>query len=97
VEGHTDNVPIHTTHFKSNWELSTARATEVVALLVERYGFDPMQVSAAGYSQYRPIASNETEEARKINRRVDLVVVSRAGPANKDLSGPAAVAAQRGN
>lgn len=97
VEGHTDNVPIHTTHFKSNWELSTARATEVVALLVERYGFDPMQVSAAGYSQYRPIASNETEEARKINRRVDLVVVSRAGPANKDLSGHAAVGAQRGN
>jgi chemotaxis protein MotB len=97
VEGHTDNVPIHTTHFKSNWELSTARATEVVALLVERYGFDPMQVSAAGYSQYRPIASNETEEARKINRRVDLVVVSRAGPANKDLSGHAAVGAQKGN
>jgi chemotaxis protein MotB len=97
VEGHTDNVPIHTAHFKSNWELSTARATEVVALLVERYGFDPMQVSAAGYSQYRPIASNETEEARKINRRVDLVVVSRAGPANKDLSGQAALQAQRGN
>ena len=97
VEGHTDNVPIHTAHFKSNWELSTARATEVVALLVERYGFDPMQVSAAGYSQYRPIASNETEAARKINRRVDLVVVSRAGPANKDLSGQAALRAQRGN
>jgi chemotaxis protein MotB len=96
VEGHTDNVPIHTPHFKSNWELSTARATEVVALLVERYGFDPMQVSAAGYSQYRPIASNESEEARRINRRVDLVVVSRAGPANKDLSGQA-VRAQRGN
>jgi len=96
VEGHTDNVPIHTPHFKSNWELSTARATEVVALLVERYGFDPMQVSAAGYSQYRPIVSNETEEARRINRRVDLVVVSRAGPANKDLSGQA-VRAQRGN
>ena len=97
VEGHTDNVPIHTPHFKSNWELSTARATEVVALLVERYGFDPMQVSAAGYSQYRPIASNETEEARKINRRVDLVVVSRAGPADKDLSEQAALRARRGN
>jgi chemotaxis protein MotB len=77
VEGHTDDMPIHTAQFKSNWELSTARATEVVALLIERYGLDPMHVSAAGYSQYRPAASNETEEGRKINRRVDLVVVSK--------------------
>jgi chemotaxis protein MotB len=103
VEGHTDTVPIHKPKFKSNWELSTARATEVVALLVERYGFDPMQVSAAGYSQYRPVASNETEEGRKTNRRVDLVVVSHTGPANKDLPGQAdapgqaALPAQRGN
>jgi chemotaxis protein MotB len=97
VEGHTDNVPIHTPQFKSNWELSTARATEVVALLVERYGFDPMQVSAAGYSQYRPVASNDAEEGRKTNRRVDLVVVSRPGSANKDLPAQAALPAQRGN
>jgi chemotaxis protein MotB len=97
VEGHTDVVPIHTPRFKSNWELSTARATEVVALLVERYGFDPMQISAAGYSQYRPVASNETEEGRKINRRVDLVVVSRTGAANKDLPGQVAPPAERGN
>jgi len=77
VEGHTDNVPIHTPRFKSNWELSTARATEVVALLVEDYGFNPGQVSAAGYSQYRPLAKNDTEEGRKTNRRVDVVVVTR--------------------
>ena len=77
VEGHTDTVPIHTSQFKSNWELSTARATEVVTLLVERYGLDPRQISVAGYSQYRPIASNETEDGRKMNRRVDLVVVSK--------------------
>jgi len=77
VEGHTDNVPIHTSQFKSNWELSTARATEVVSLLVEQHGFDPRLVSAAGYSEYRPIASNDTEEGRKTNRRVDLVVVAR--------------------
>ena len=76
VEGHTDNVPIHTGRFKSNWELSTARATEVVALLVEHHGFDPRLVSAAGYSEYRPIASNDTEDGRKTNRRVDLVIVS---------------------
>ena len=55
VEGHTDNVPIHNIHFRSNWELSTARATEVVSLLIEKHGFDPSQISAAGYSQYHPI------------------------------------------
>jgi chemotaxis protein MotB len=77
VEGHTDNMPIHTPRFRSNWELSTARATEVVSLLIEQHGFDPSQISAAGYSQYRPIASNDTEEGRQSNRRVDLVVVAR--------------------
>jgi chemotaxis protein MotB len=76
VEGHTDNVPIHNPHFKSNWELSTARATEVVSLLVEQYGFDPQQISAAGFSEYHPVASNGTDDGRKANRRVDLIVVS---------------------
>jgi len=77
VEGHTDNMPIHTSRFKSNWELSTARATEVVSILIEKHGFNPGQVSAARYSQYRPIASNGTEEGRRTNRRVDVVVVAR--------------------
>lgn len=76
VEGNTDNVPIHTGRFKSNWELSTARATEVVSLLVEQHGFDPTLISAAGYSEYRPVASNDAEEGRKQNRRVDLVIVA---------------------
>jgi len=89
VEGHTDNVPIHNGKFKSNWELSTARATEVVSLLVERYGFDPTSISAAGYSQYRPVADNDTAEGRKTNRRVDLVVVSRKPtPANEPAQVP---------
>ncbi len=78
VEGNTDNVPIHTERFKSNWELSTTRATEVVALLVEQHGFDPGLISAAGYSQFRPRANNNTEEGRRQNRRVDLVIVARA-------------------
>ena len=76
VEGNTDNVPIHTGRFRSNWELSTARATEVVSLLVEQHGFDPTLISAAGYSEYRPVGSNDTEEGRKQNRRVDLVIVA---------------------
>ncbi|MGA9811419.1 MAG: flagellar motor protein MotB [Terriglobales bacterium] len=75
VEGHTDNVPVHNSRFKSNWELSTARATTVVSLLIEQHGFDPLLVSAAGYSQYRPVESNKTERGRAANRRVDLVVV----------------------
>jgi chemotaxis protein MotB len=75
VEGHTDNVPVHNARFKSNWELSTARATTVVALLIERHGFDPALVSAAGYSQYRPVADNDSSEGRAANRRIDLVVV----------------------
>jgi len=75
VEGHTDNVPVHNSRFKSNWELSTARATTVVSLLIEQHGFDPLLVSAAGYSEYRPVESNKTAHGRAANRRVDLVVV----------------------
>lgn len=77
VEGHTDNRPIRDgTRFKSNWELSSERATEVVLLLISQNGFDPKKVSVAGYSEYRPIAPNDTEEGRRMNRRVDLVVVA---------------------
>ena len=76
VEGHTDDVPIHNSEFKSNWELSTARATQVVTLLVESYGLDPLRVSAAGYGPYRPVASNDSSQGRKVNRRVDLVITS---------------------
>lgn len=75
VEGHTDNVPIHTPNFNSNWELSTARATEVVTMLVRDYGFDPRFISVAGYGEFRPLAPNDTEEGRQNNRRIDLVVL----------------------
>jgi len=78
VEGHTDNVPIHNSRFKSNWELSTARATEVVSILIEQHGFDPLLISAAGYSEYRPLARNDTVQGRAANRRVDLIVVGHA-------------------
>jgi chemotaxis protein MotB len=75
VEGHTDNVPIHTAEFASNWELSTARATEVIRLLLVDYQFPPVRLSAAGYGEYHPIASNETDAGRQVNRRVDIVVL----------------------
>jgi len=78
VEGHTDDVPIHNALFNSNWELSTARATEVIRLLVTQYGFNPEDLSAVGYAEFHPIASNETAEGRSSNRRVDIVVLTRA-------------------
>ena len=75
VEGHTDNVPIHNAQFASNWELSTARATEVLDLLITRFGFAPERLSAAGYAKYHPVASNTTPAGRARNRRVDVVVL----------------------
>jgi chemotaxis protein MotB len=76
VEGHSDDQPIHTPQFRSNWELSTARAMAVLMLLVDESGMDPTKISVAGYGQYRPIADNSTPEGRQMNRRVDLVVVA---------------------
>jgi chemotaxis protein MotB len=78
VEGHSDDQPIHTAQFRSNWELSTARAMTVLMLLVDDSGIDPKKVSIAGYGQYRPVADNATAEGRQLNRRVDLVVVGTA-------------------
>ena len=80
VEGHSDNQPIHTSQFDSNWELSTARAMAVLTLLIDRSGLDPTKMSLAGYGQYRPIADNATSDGRKLNRRVDLVVVGGVEP-----------------
>lgn len=85
VEGHSDNQPIHNDEFRSNWELSAARAMNVLLLLVDDAGFDPRNISAAGYGEFRPVADNSTPEGRRMNRRVDLVVVQSRGiniPAN---------------
>ena len=87
IEGHTDNIPIHTAAFRNNWELSTARATGLILELVERYHFAPEHLSAAGYAEFHPVASNETELGRQQNRRVDLVVLS-AGEAGGPESPP---------
>ena len=76
VEGHSDNVPIHNAIFASNWDLSTARAMAVATMLINESGIDPKRISIAGYAQYHPVASNDTPEGRRANRRVDIVVVS---------------------
>lgn len=71
VEGHTDDVPIRTARFPSNWELSAARAIAVVRLLQER-GVDPSLLGAAGYGEYQPVAGNDTVEGRAENRRIEI-------------------------
>ena len=75
VEGHTDNVPISNSRFPDNQELSTARANSVWRVLVKDAGIDPTKLSATGYGEYRPKVPNDTDEHRKQNRRVDLVIL----------------------
>jgi len=74
IEGHTDSLPIRTAKYPSNWELSTARATTVVRYLIEKARISPRLLSASGYADSRPLAPNDTEAHRAMNRRVDLVI-----------------------
>ncbi|WP_136514989.1 OmpA/MotB family protein [Geomonas edaphica] len=83
VEGHTDNVPISSAAFPSNWELSTARATNVLRYLVKQEDFDPANISAAGYGEYRPVAENSDEDGRAKNRRVDIVLLNEQSERNE--------------
>jgi chemotaxis protein MotB len=77
VEGHTDNVPIHNAAFDSNWELSSARATRIARIFLDFHSIPPDRIAAAGYAEFHPIASNDSDEGRAENRRVDLVVMPR--------------------
>jgi len=75
VEGHTDDVPIHTPLFASNWELSTARATRVVQFLIADGAIEPARLAATGYAEYRPRLPNDSPDARARNRRVDILIL----------------------
>ena len=75
IEGYTDNVPIKYSGWKSNWELSSARAMSVLHYLVDDEGVNPQRLAATGYGEFRPIASNETKEGRQENRRVEIVIL----------------------
>jgi len=93
IEGHTDNVPIHTAEFDSNWELSSARATRIARLFLEMKAIPPDRISAAGFAEFHPVAANDTAAGRAENRRVDLVVLPRtkldfAAPNGAQSSGP---------
>jgi len=78
IEGHTDNIPIHTSEFDSNWELSSARATRIARLFLDMKAMPPERISASGYAEFHPVASNATADGRAENRRVDLVVLPRS-------------------
>ena len=90
IEGHTDNVPIKTSEFGSNWELSVRRATEVVRHLIEKHDFPAERISASGYAEYRPVASNDTAENRALNRRIEIILLkpSAADPLNGRVAPP---------
>lgn len=75
IEGHTDNVPLSGGKYASNWELSTARAASMVHYFIGR-GIDPDKFSIAGYAEYRPVASNDTDEGKAKNRRVEMVIAT---------------------
>jgi len=76
VQGHTDNVPINTYQFPSNWELSTQRATNVVRILQDDCDVPPAQLRSTGFGEYQPIGDNETQEGRQSNRRIDIVITT---------------------
>jgi len=75
IEGHTDNVPINSAAFQSNWHLSVARALNTAYYLINTEALQPDRVSIVGYSEYKPIATNETSFGRDLNRRVDIIII----------------------
>lgn len=78
IEGHTDSVPIKNEKYPSNWELSTARATNIISYLTSKHQFTPGRLSAVGYGEYMPVASNDDVLGKAKNRRVDIVIMSSA-------------------
>jgi len=78
IEGHTDNEPIKYSGWKSNWELSSARAMSVLHYLLDQQNVAPARLSATGYGEFRPVAANDTREGRQKNRRVEIVILPRA-------------------
>ncbi|MBL7210716.1 MAG: flagellar motor protein MotB [Candidatus Omnitrophica bacterium] len=91
IEGHTDNQPIQHSGWKSNWELSTARALSVLHYLVNQENISPKRLSAIGYGEYRPVVSDDTKEGRQLNRRVEIVImpkVTKVKGQKKDMLEP---------
>jgi chemotaxis protein MotB len=86
VQGHTDNVPIRTAQFPSNWELSTARAVTVVRILTERYNSPATKISASGHAEFKPVVDNLSPENRMKNRRVEVLLIMQDAPTGETPS-----------
>ena len=86
IEGHTDNQPIHFSQWKSNWELSTARALSVLHYLSDEEGIAPQRLAAIGYGEYRPVASNNDKEGCQLNRRVEIVILPKVSKVKEGSS-----------
>ena len=80
IEGHTDNLPIRTERYPSNWELSTARAVNVLRYFIKHHHVDPRRLAAEGFGEFHPVAANDTAENRKKNRRVELIFIKKERP-----------------
>lgn len=93
IEGHTDNEPIKRSGWKSNWELSSARATSVLHYLIDQNGVSPERLSATGYGEFRPVVSNDSRENMQKNRRVEIVIL----PKTEKKAGAAAGGAPEEN
>jgi len=93
IEGHTDDLPIQTVKYPSNWELSSARATNVVRELIMHSQISSDRLSATGYGEYRPLETNDSEQHRQMNRRVDILILKetykQVEPANSTMNGAA--------
>ena len=87
IEGHTDNIPINSPLYPSNWELSSSRATSIVRRFVN-YGMEPSRLTAIGYGEYRTIAENDTGEGRSKNRRVDIVILNDKPSGEQQFANP---------
>ena len=77
IEGHTDNLPIHTERFPSNWELSTARAVNVLRYFIKNHKIDSRRLVAEGFSEFHPLAENDTPQNRSKNRRVEIIFIKK--------------------
>jgi chemotaxis protein MotB len=80
IEGHTDNLPIHTERYPSNWELSTARAVNVLRYFIKDHNVDPRRLAAEGFSEFHPVVANDTAENREKNRRVEIIFIKKEQP-----------------
>jgi chemotaxis protein MotB len=80
IEGHTDNLPIHTERYPSNWELSTARAVNVLRYFIKNHNIDPRRLAAEGFSEFHPLVENDTAENREKNRRVEIIFIKKEQP-----------------